>query len=289
MPTRSEDDYGPRNSDVSLPIGNVFHSAMAKHSRASVGGRCHYVFMTELAYMVREDWAQHGTAMREQSAVIRSWIGEPPYFFAVKDAGKFQKDRPADLETARYIAPEAADHRVFSIGELGDLAGQDKVLDHAIVILHPYDQEDLDALRGAVSHDRIAKVFVMIWSPREVVRIWLDGLSAINLHTGETMPAPDPVMVEAGKSMVDEEYNGLFSGYGKDAVVQLVRAFTAAGYPLDVDAWLRAYFVAGGSFRQGESVQKLLTQMKQGVKHRVADRYRENIVDILRDRVSAKA
>lgn len=239
--------------------------------------------------MVREDWAQHGTAMREQSAVIRDWIGEPQYLFGVKDAGKFQKDRPADLETARYIAPEAAERRVFSIGELASLADQDQVLDHAVVILHPYDQEDLDALRSAVSQDRLAKVFVMIWSPRDVVRTWLDGLGATNLHTGEAIPSPDPVMVEAGKSMVDEEYNGLSSGHGKDAVVQLVRVFTAAGYPLDVDAWLRAYFAAGGSFRHGESVKKLLTEMKQGVKHRVKVRYRDTIVDILRDRVSAKA
>ena len=254
-----------------------------------VGGRCHDVSMTELAYMVREDWAQNGTAMREQSAVIRDWIGEPPYLFGVKNAGTFQKDRSADLETARYIAPEAADRRVFNIGELANLAGQDKVLDHAVVILHPHDQEDLDALRSAVSHDRVAKVFVMVWSPREVVRTWLDGLGAINLHTREALPAPDPVMVEASKSMVDEEYNGLSTGHGKDAVVQLVRAFTAADYPLDVDAWLSAYFAAGGSFRHGESVKKLLTEMKQGVKHRIKDRYRENIVDILRDRVSSKA
>ena len=172
--------------------------------------------------MVREDWAQDGTAMREQSAVIRSWLGEPPYLVAVKDAGAFQKDRPAGLETATYIAPEAADRRVFSIRELAGLAHEDEVIDHAVVILHPYDQKDLDALRRAVSHDRLMKVFVMIWSPREVVRTWLDGLGAINLDTGEALPDLDPVMVEAGKSIVNEEYNGLATGHGKDAVVQLV-------------------------------------------------------------------
>lgn len=246
--------------------------------------------MTELAYMVREDWAQHGTAMVPQSAVIREWIGEPPYLFAVTDVKKFNRDdRSADVEAAEFIAPDAATRKALNISELGSLIRQDKVLDHAVVILHPYEQRELDALRSAVKHDRLGKVFVMVWSPRDVVRMWLDGLGAINLHTGEALPTPDPVMVEAGKSMVDEEYNGLSTGHGKDAVVQLVRAFTAAGYPLDVDAWLRAYFAAGGTFRHGESVQKLVGEMKKGVKHRVKDRYRTNIVDILRDRASAKA
>ena len=89
--------------------------------------------------------------------------------------------------------------------------------------------------------------------------------------------------------MVNEEYNGLSSGHGKDAVVQLVRAFTAAGYPLDVDSWLRAYFAAGGTFRHGESVAKLLTEMKKGVQHRVKPRYVSEIVEVLRDRTSARA
>ena len=239
--------------------------------------------------MVREDWAQHGTTMVPQSAVIRDWIGELPYLFAVADVKKFNRDdRSADLETAQFIAPDAATRRVFNISELGSLAREEKVIDHAVVILHPYSERDLDALGDAVKHDALGKVFVMIWSPRDMVRAWLDGLGAINLHTSEALPAPDPVMVEAGKSMVNEQYNGLSSGHGKDAVVQLIRAFTAAGYPLDVDAWLRAYFAAGGSFRHGESVAKLLGEMKKGTKHRVQTRYRDNIVEILRDRITSK-
>lgn len=239
--------------------------------------------------MVREDWAQHGTAMVPQSDVIREWIGSAPYLFAVKDAKKFHSDRSADMETANFIAPDAGSRTVFSIGELASLPREDKVLDHAIVILHPYEEPDLDALANAVSKDVLTKVFVMIWSRRDVVRYWLDGLGATNLHTGETLPAPDPVMVEAGKSMVNEEYNGLSTGNGKDAVVQLVRAFTKAGYPLDVDSWLRAYFAAGGTFRHGDSVKKLVNEMEAGVKHRTKDCYRENIVEILREGVSAEA
>jgi len=165
--------------------------------------------MTELAYMVREDWAQHSTKMVPQSAVIRDWIGAAPYLFAVTDVKKFNRDdRSADLETAQFIAPDASTRKVFNIAELGRLGREDKVIDHAVVILHPYGERDLDALGDAVTHDSLKKVFVMIWSPRDMVRAWLDGLGAINLHTGEAFPAPDPVTVEAGKSMVNEEFTG---------------------------------------------------------------------------------
>ena len=34
--------------------------------------------MTEIAYMVREDWAQRGTAMQQSSAIIRSWLNGDP-------------------------------------------------------------------------------------------------------------------------------------------------------------------------------------------------------------------
>lgn len=246
--------------------------------------------MTELAYMVREDWAQHGTTMVAQSATIRDWIGEEPYLFAVTDVKKFNHDgRDADIETAQFIAPNSSTRKAVNIIELDRLPRDQQVIDRAVVILHPYDVRDLDALASAIKHESLRKVFVMIWSPGDMAQLWLDGLGAINLHTGQALAAPDPVMVEAGRSMVSEEYNGLSSGNGKDAVVQLVRAFTAAGYALDVDAWLRAYFAAGGAFRHGEEVAKLIGEMKKGTKHRVTPRYRDNIVEILRNSTSVKA
>lgn len=244
--------------------------------------------MADLAYMVREDWAQEGTAMVPQSAVIRDWLGEAPFLFGVKSAAKFRTDRPADLETVEFIAPDPMSRRVFSIGELVTLNYENQALNHGIAVVHPYEERDLDALALAVANDRVAKVFVMIWSPTDIVHVWLDGLGAVDLHAGHAAPSPDPVMTEAAKSMVMEEHNGLSSGYGKDTVVQLVRAFTAAGYPLDIEAWLRAYFAAGGTFRSGESLKKLLKEMKSGVKHRVKDRFRPNIVEILQERVESR-
>ena len=246
--------------------------------------------MTELAYMVREDWAHHGTAMVPQSAVIREWIGEAPYLFALTDVKKFNRDdRSADLETADYIAPDPTSRKVFNISELAGLAGDGKKLDHAIVVLHPKDARDLEALASAVENESSNRVFVMIWSPRDLVRVWLDGSGATDLNTGQLLDVPDPLLIAAAKSMVDEEYNGLSSGRGKDAVVQLVRAFAAEGYPLEVDIWLRAYFAAGGTFRHAESIANLIGEIKEGTKHRVSKRYVDNIVEVLRDRVSAKA
>jgi hypothetical protein len=246
------------------------------------------LLVTELAYMVREDWGQHGTAMVPQSAVIREWIGAPPNLFAVTDVKKFNADdRGADLEAAEYIAPEAATRKVFNISELSRLEREDKVIDHAIVVLHPYEQRELDTIRKAAKADSVGRLFVMIWSPHDIVRTWLDGLGALNLHTGKALLDPEPLMVAASRMMIDEEYNGLSSGHGKDAVVQLVRAFAAEGYPVDVDAWLRSYFAAGGSFRHAESIEKLVKEMKAGTRHRVIPRYRDNIVQIIRERVVA--
>ncbi|WP_168626981.1 hypothetical protein [Cryobacterium sp. BB307] len=242
--------------------------------------------MTELAYMTREDWGQHGTAMVDQSAVIRQWVGGAPCLFAVTDVRKFTRnDRGADVEAANFIAPDVESRQVFNIGELSRLDRDDKVIDHGIVVLHPYKQDELEVIRRVVNGDSVTRIFVLVWWPRDVVRTWLDGRGAINLHTGEAMTAPDPLMIAASAMMIDHEYNGLGSGAGKEAVVQLVRAFAVEGYPVDVDAWLRAYFAAGGTFRHAQSIAKLVTEIKAGTKHRVKPRYRENIFEIIRGRV----
>lgn len=89
--------------------------------------------------------------------------------------------------------------------------------------------------------------------------------------------------------MIDHQYNGLSSGPGKDAVVQLVRAFSTEGYTIEVDVWLRAYFAAGGNFHHAESIEKLVKEMKTGTKHRVKPRFPENIFEIIRERLQERA
>jgi hypothetical protein len=243
--------------------------------------------MTDLAYMVREDWAQQGTAMVSSSARIRDWLGDGPVVFAITDKRKFSGAHSADLEAAEYIVAGSAGHDVVDIADLTCLADDDRLVNVAVVVLHPFDQRDCEALSEMIGSEAASRVFVLIWSPGDIIRAWLDGHGAVDLHTGEPLPAPDPLQVAAAKLMVDEQYNGLSSGRGKDAVVQLLRAFTGSGYPLDGDAWLRAFFAAGGAVRHADSVVKFVKEMKAGTKHRVTPRFRDDILDILRERVTS--
>jgi hypothetical protein len=243
--------------------------------------------MTDLAYMVREDWAQQGTAMVSSSARIREWLGDGPMVFAVTDKRKFNGAHSADREAAEYIAVGRARPDVVDIADLTSLADDDRLVNVVVVVLHPFDQRDCEALSEMIGSEAVSRVFVLIWSPRDIIRAWLDGHGAVDLHTGTPLAEPDPLQVAAAKLMVDEQYNGLSSGRGKDAVVQLLRAFAGSGYPLDGDAWLRAFFAAGGAFRHADSVVKFVEEMKAGTKHRVTPRFRDDILDILRERVTS--
>ncbi|RKN69098.1 hypothetical protein D7252_16980 [Microbacterium sp. CGR2] len=155
-------------------------------------------------------------------------------------------------------------------------------------MLHPFEQRELETVRRAVEADSVGKLFVLIWSRYDMVRIWLDALGATNLHAGGSVAPADSLMLAAAEMIWNEDYNGLSSGRGKDAVVQLVRAFSAEGYLVEPAPWLRAYFTVGGSFRHAESIEKLVKEMKAGTRHRVKPRYRDNIVEIIREQVTAK-
>lgn len=240
--------------------------------------------MTELAYMTREDWDQNGSSMVPQSALIREWLGEGPYVFAAPSTKSLRDPNSADMGFANYVAPEKGSRRFVGISELRKLVEQGSRFDGRITVLHPHDQDDCELLKELVDGDRVARLFVVIWSPSDMVRFWLDGLTARNLGTGAVQVAPDPVQLEAAKCMVDEQYNGLSTGNGKAAVVQLIRAFTEGGYSLEKEPWLKAFFAAGGEFRHAESINKLISEMKRGTMHRVQQRYRPEILSILRER-----
>lgn len=245
--------------------------------------------MTELAYMVRDDWGQHGTAMRQQSAVIRDWLGSPPCVFAAADRKAYESDHSADREFMTYVAHDADERDVIDLSDLNELRRADKTVTRPLIVLHPYKERDCDLLREIVATESVASLFVIVWSPRDMVRTWLDGVGAINLHTGSALEAPDAVQLEAAKCWVGEQYNGLSSGNGKDAVVQLLRVFTAAGYPLDADTWLRAFFAAGGEFDEATKVAKLIKEMQGGTQHRIKARYRPDILSVLRERATKTA
>jgi hypothetical protein len=111
-------------------------------------------------------------------------------------------------------------------------------------------------------------------------------VSALNLHTGSALEAPDAVQLEAARCWVDEQRNELSSGNGKSAVVQILRVFTAAGYPLDADTWIRAFFAAGGEFDEAAKVATLIKERKRGTRHRVKPRSRPEILSVLRERAA---
>jgi hypothetical protein len=189
--------------------------------------------------------------------------------------------------TADFLAPDGVERRVFKIVDLAQILDQDTTLEHAIIVLHPFETQDLEILREVISSGKLGRVFVMIWSRTEVIKTWLDAHGALDLHIGLSAASPDPLMLEAARMMIKEEYNGLESGRGKDAVVQLVRAFQSHGYPVDLETWLRAYFAAGGTFHHAESITKLITEMQKGVKHRVKDAYVDNVFELIQSRAGA--
>ncbi|UQS26028.1 hypothetical protein L1857_26060 [Amycolatopsis thermalba] len=242
--------------------------------------------MAELAYMVREDWAQYGTTMGEQSALIREWPGRPPYVFATADRKKIELDHRGDAQFMTYVAPSADERHVIDLSDLSGLRRSDEQLTAPLVVMHPHEERDCDLLREIVPADSVVKMFAIVWSPRDMVRAWLDGVGALNLHTGSVLEAPDAVQLEAAKCWVGEQYNGLSSGNGKGAVVQLLRAFTDAGYPLDVETWLRAFFAAGGEFEKATNVAKLIKEMREGTRHRIQTRCQADILSVLRERAT---
>jgi hypothetical protein len=178
---------------------------------------------------------------------------------------------------------------VIDLSALGELRHPDKSLTPPLVVLHPYKEQDCDLLREIVEVASVARLFVIIWSPRDMVRTWLDGMGAVNLHTRAALGASDAVQLEAARCWVDEQYNGLSSGNGKAAVVQLLRAFTSAGYPLDAIPGLRAFFAAGGKFRHATAVTKLITEIQAGTQHRITARYRPDILSVLGERATETA
>lgn len=240
--------------------------------------------MTELAYMTRDSWAQNGSSMEPQSAVIRKWLGEPPYVFAA--ASPKGPLNSVDKEFVDFVVADVAFRQILDFSQLRELKQVSSSFKGTVTVLHPHDQADVEALRELADSNKLSRILVIIWFPSNMVRFWLDGVGARDLDTG-LVESPDAVQLEAAKCMVNEQYNGLSTGNGKAAVVQLVRAFTAGGYVLEKEPWLKAFFAAGGEFRHAESISKLISEMKKGTKHRVQQRYRQEILSILQERASA--
>lgn len=268
------DAYGPR-SRVAAP--RWYASSVASETMQA---------MTAIAYMTRSDWTQKGSAMESQSAAIRDWLGPAPCTFAVVDTKQLVPGgRQGDVEAIDYLSPEPATRRAVNIVDLPRQGTTDDAKSINVVVIHPYDERELDATRRFIEAGFCERVFVMLWTERDRIRPWLDGQSAIDLGAGKEAPPLDPALVEAGRMIVDVEYNGLSSGRGKDTVVHLVRAFADEGVPANPDLWLRAYFAGGGTFGHAPSLEKLVREIRDGVRHRVTQRFEGNVVRHIRERL----
>lgn len=239
--------------------------------------------------MIRSDWAQHGTAMAKNGMAIREWLGGDRVMIAVPYAAKYAEPRNLEREAADYILPADVERVVVSYADLSRQLAGDKVLPLPVLALHPFDAKDCDRLRTMVDEDRLARVCVLVWSAQHQSLMWLKGQQGLDLYTREIEEAPDPAVLEATKMMVSELYNGIGHGRGKDVTVQLLRAFTESGDPLDHDRWLGAFYRSGGDFASGEDLTKFIREMKEGVRHRIRTTLRPNIVEILRDRSDRSA
>lgn len=178
--------------------------------------------------------------------------------------------RTADREIAVYIGRSKVPSPVVGFDRITDIGSH------------------RDALRDLVDDGRVGKAYVQTWARDDMVRHWLEGVGSLDLHTGSPTPVPDPLQVAACELMVNEEYNGLATGHGKATVIQLLRSFAGQCYDLDAAVWLRAYFAAGGSFKHAVSVKNFVLEVRQGTQHRVTQRFKSEIVGILREQISQR-
>lgn len=246
--------------------------------------------MTELAYMTYSDWANNGNGTAETSQQIRSWIGETDayVFCAQKQEQLATNSRENWIAKNLLDAIRSPDAKTIATtyGELSSLEGEQ--FDAALIATIPHGERETESLRRALHAGTFSKMVVISLHDGEFVNHLFDAFAAFNIATGEPHGLPNPLQLEAARTMVNEEYNGLSGGNGKDTVLTLIHAFRAAGYPADKDAWLGAYFAAGGKARHAETIAKFIDEIGKGTKHRYRNRYRANIVEILQERVDQK-
>ncbi|WP_217132527.1 hypothetical protein [Leucobacter chinensis] len=153
----------------------------------------------------------------------------------------------------------------------------------------PFKEVEVEAIRQVVEDGTFEKVVVIISTESSVLRAMLRGFESTSLGANEKDTPSDPLLAEAARMMVNEEYNGLGSGNDKGAVLGLIHAFRDAGVSASKDDWLAAYFAAGGKVRHAETVAKYLDEIAKGTKHRYESCFDSKIVKVLTERLERKA
>ena len=243
--------------------------------------------MTDLAYMMFSDWANDGKGTSETSERIRSWIGETDaYIFCVQKTEQLDS-ASREYGTAGLLLEAIRSPHIKTVAasyaELSRLEGEQ--FDATLIATIPHGERETESLLRAIRSGTISKVVVIPLHEGELANYLFGGFEATNIVTGEQHELPDPLLLEAARMMVDVSYNPLSSGRGKDTVLTLIHAFHVAGYPVDKDTWLGAYFAAGGECDDALVIAKLIDEIGRGTKHRYDNRFRSNIVEILEERV----
>ena len=89
--------------------------------------------------MVREDWAQWGTAMQQSSATIRSWLDGSRPVWAVGKPEKFQRQGAQCGPGNRRLHQPILSRRspVVAFGRVADIASRQDAAHLAVVALSP--------------------------------------------------------------------------------------------------------------------------------------------------------
>jgi hypothetical protein len=238
--------------------------------------------MTDIGYMTRKYWADHAQGMERNSRRVIEWLAhDGRHGVLVGEVSSLQPgSHSCNRETAEFLALSGERMVVAAIGDLGRLS---KNVSLPLAVLHPRREGDLEAMRVAVLDKRVDRLFVMLWSPTDHDALaLLQALGATNLATGRRTAPLDPLIVEAARMMVDEEYNGIGGGRGKDVTLSLLHALRADGLPMDAQIWVAAILRAGGDWRSVQTLRKFVTEIRGGTRHRYKNVMRADIVDVLR-------
>lgn len=237
--------------------------------------------MTELAYMVREDWAGDPPDPAAGSKRVADWLAGRRHLVGVPRPPLGSDERPVDAAAIRWISPAETRTAVRETSCLThDLPPGGTTA--PVLFIHPTPTGDCQTIVDLVRGGLVRSAFVLVWSPMDTIRLWLEAMGAAELSGKPTPDLPDAVLMCAARAVQDEEYDGLDIGRGKDAAVQAIRVLAAEGYPLDPELWGRALLRAGSSLRSAEVVMDYVKSMAAGHRYRTERRFRDDIARVWR-------
>ncbi len=235
-----------------------------------------------LTYTTRREWAA-GFAMSSHSARVHDWLGGREHWLVTPDKARVNDRADTDGEAATSVSPPSTRRGVVDYSDMMQVLAHGRHLPDPVVFIHPSRDDEAEVIRELVERDIVRDAFVLVWADGDVVRLWLEARSARNLLSERPATRPDALMLKAAGAIVDEEYNGLASGRGKDVTIQAVRALAAEGYPLSRDQWMRAVLAAGGTARSAQAVGRYVTEIAAGRKHRVKPAFVPDVVSVWRE------